>query len=158
MAHKFLYTKTSLQPYRKPFPEFTFTYNALLKVGLGLGIRFIKTTGMVDTGSQYCFLSPEWCPLLGLKDFKDTKYIQHIMGIGGKKTTNKAYFHDIKLVVFKDWRKPSLKDAWIIEAKVGILENPIAYPLILGNYGFLDHFSFTANIPSAYFELEHMFE
>jgi hypothetical protein len=81
-----------------------------------------------------------------------------LSGIGGKKPENKAYFHDLTLVVFRDERSLTLQNALkTIETKVGFLENPIEFAGILGVYEFLDHFRFEVNIPEHYFALEPLF-
>ena len=78
-----------------------------------------------------------------------------LSGIGGNKPSNKAYFHDLKLVVFPSTKKLNIKDALtVIDTKIGFLEQPISVAGVLGVYGFLDHFLFEANIPEGYFRLE----
>lgn len=81
-----------------------------------------------------------------------------LSGIGGRKPENIAYFHDLKLIIFKDQTHLKLNNALqIIETKIGFLEKPIEFAGILGVYGFLDQFSFKTNIPESYFEIEPLF-
>jgi hypothetical protein len=134
----------------------------LLTVGLlsYTGIM-LKVLSYIDTGAQVCLFDNAYAKPLGIQDYKNTKSAEDILfltGIGGRQPENKAYFHDLKLVIFKDQTHFKLKDALrIIETKIGFLENPISFAGILGVYGFLDHFSFKANIPEAYFEIEPIF-
>jgi hypothetical protein len=134
----------------------------LLKVGLLAGASsMVKCLAYIDTGAQFCLFNSTYAKFLGVKDYKSTKSAEDIVplsGIGGRKPENIAYFHDLKLVVFKDQNRLKLDNVLrVIETKIGFLESPIEFAGILGVYGFLDHFSFTANIPQGYFELEPIF-
>lgn len=121
----------------------------------------VKALAYIDTGAQVCLFDSAYAKQLGIKDYKATKTTEDIIqlsGIGGKKPENIAYFHDLKLVIFKEHNNLKLKNALkIVDTKIGFLENPIEFASILGVYGFLDHFSFKANIPEGYFEIEPLF-
>lgn len=134
----------------------------ILKVGLLANSILVKVLAYIDTGAQICLFDNGYAKLLGIKDYKNVKNKEHIIplsGIGGKQPENLAYFHDLKLVVFKDQTNLKLKNALeIIETKIGFLERSISFAGILGVYGFLDRFSFTANIPEGYFELKYIFK
>jgi len=157
---KFPYTKISI-PFSKTFLKFK---NApLLKVGiLAAPSLMVKPLAYIDTGAQICLFDNGYARQLGIKDYKDTKSPEDVLqlsGIGGRKPENKAYFHDLKLVIFKDQTHLNLNNALqIIETKIGFLENPIEFAGILGVYGFLDQFSFKTNIPDGHFEIEPLFE
>ena len=112
----------------------------------------------IDTGAQWCLFDNGFAKRLGIKDYKDTKDLVSLLGIGGKEQENKAYFHDLTLVVFKDFKNLKLSNSWRIETKIGFLEKPISFAGILGVYGFLDQFSFKVNVPEGYFEIEPIFE
>jgi len=156
---KFPYEKRS-NPYSRTFLRFK--NSPILKVGiLGDSGQMVKVETYIDTGAQIILFDNNYAKLLGIKDYKSTKSPEDILpisGIGGKRSENTAYFHDLKLVIFKDQTHLKLKDALqIIETKIGFLERPIAVAGILGVYGFLDRFIFTANIPRGYFEIEPSF-
>ena len=133
----------------------------LLKVGILANSRLmVKPSAFIDTGAQYCLFDNAYAEPLGIKDYRDTspEDIIPLSGIGGTGRQNRAYFHDLKLVVFKDQTHLKLKNALkTIETKIGFLETPIGGAGILGVYGFLDHFAFTANIPEGYFEIVPLF-
>ena len=156
---KYPYTRFSL-PLSRSFMEFK---NApLLKVGLLSGAGpMVKCVAYIDTGAQVCLFSNDYAAVLGIDDYKNVKSDKDVIllsGIGGKKPENRAYFHDLKLVVFKDEKHLKLSDALrVIETKIGFLETSIEFAGILGVYGFLDHFRFEANIPEHYFALEPVF-
>ncbi len=156
---RFHYTKIAL-PFSQTFLKFK---NApLLKVGIVADASLmVKPLAYIDTGAQICLFDNGYARQLGIKNYKDTKSSENIIplsGIGGRKPENKAYFHDLKLVIFKDQTHLNLINALhIIETKIGFLENPIEFAGILGVYGFLDHFSFRTNIPDGYFEIEPLF-
>lgn len=158
MICKFPYTKLALHSLKKPFPQYSYNFYAIQYLSIRNGSHRFKTTGMIDTGAQYCFLHPRFSRLLGIDDFKDTKYKSDIYGIGGPKIATVAYFHDVELIVYTDYKKHTDKNSWIIKTKIGILEKPIVISCVLGSYGFLDHFSFYGNIPKGYYELEHLHE
>mgnify|MGYP001617600890 FL=1 len=156
---KFPYEKTSI-PFSKTFLKFK--NSPILKVGiLSESGQLVKVETYIDTGAQVCMIDNSYAKYLGIKDYKQTKSPEDTLdlsGIGGKKPENIAYFHDLKLVVFKDQKHLELKNALqIIDTKIGFLERPIAVAGILGVYGFLDHFTFLANIPDSYFEIEPKF-
>lgn len=156
---RFPYTKISI-PFSKTFLKFK--NFPLLKVGiLSSSGSMVKPEAYIDTGAGACLFNNDYAKQLGIKDYKDTRSLEDIIplsGIGGMKPENTAYFHNLKLVIFKDQTHLRLKNALeIIETKIGFLENPIAFAGILGVYGFLDRFSFKANIPEGYFELEPIF-
>lgn len=154
---KFAYTKIS-KPFSKTFIKFE---NApLLTVGiLAPSGAMVKPLAYLDTGAQCCLFDSSYAKQLGIKDYKNVKSsedIIHIIGIGGEDI---AYFHDLKLVIFKDQIHLKLNNAFqIIETKIGFLDKSIESAGILGVYGFLDRFSFKANIPEGYFEIEPIFE
>lgn len=156
---RYSYTRFSL-PFSQTFLKFK---NApLLKVALLANSgQMVKCIAYIDTGAQVCLFNNEYAKTLGIEDYKQTqsrKEIIPLSGIGGRKPENIAYFHNLKLVIFKDHRKLKLKDAQaIIETKIGFLEQPIEFAGVLGVYGFLDRFSFKSNIPEGYFELEPLF-
>ena len=68
-----------------------------------------------------------------------------------------GYFHDLRLLVFKDPKHLKPQNSWTIETKIGFLDKSIGFAGILGVYGFLDHFIFKTDIPKGYFELEPVF-
>jgi len=157
---KFPYEKTSI-PFSKTFLKFK--NSPILKVGiLSESGQLVKVEAYIDTGAQVCMIDNSYAKYLGIKDYKQTKSPEDILplsGIGGKKPENTAYFHDLKLVVFKDQKHLDLKNALeTIDTKIGFFERPIAVARILGVYGFFDHFSFKANVPEGYFEIEPLFD
>jgi hypothetical protein len=135
-----------------------FKYHSLIKIGLLNDSAYIRVEAYIDTGSQWCLFNNDLAKRLGIKDYKDTKEYIPLSGIGGKQPGNRAYFHDLKLAIFKDSKGLKLQNAWVIDTKIGFLENPIGFAGILGVYGFLDQFSFKTNIPEGYFEIEPIFE
>lgn len=154
----FPYTRI-VNPSNKSF--YPFKNAPLLKVGIlsNSGVM-VKVEAYIDTGAQFCLFDNDYAKQLGIKDYKKVspKNIITLSGIGGRGPQNKAYFHDLKLVVFKDLTHLKLKDALQkIETKIGFFEVPIPVAGILGVYGFLDHFSFKTNIPESYFEIEPLF-
>lgn len=133
----------------------------LIKIGLLSNSSLVKVLAYIDTGAQVSLFENSYAKELGIRDYKDVKKecILPLSGIGGKQPENIAFFHDLKLVIFKDQNNLKLKNAMeIIETKIGFLEKPISFAGILGVYGFLDRFSFTANIPEGYFELKYIFK
>lgn len=155
MPHRFLYTRIS-NPLALDIAKFKF--HPLIKIGLFNISNFIKTTAYIDTGSQWCLFNNDFAKPLGIKDYKDTKIKVPLSGVGGKQPENIGYFHNLKLVVFRNDKDLSLKNAWQIDTLIGFLEKPIGFSGILGVYGFLDQFSFKTNIPEGYFELEPLFD
>lgn len=157
---RFPYTRTSL-PFSRSFLRFK--NSPILKIGIlsDLGLM-VKPLAYIDTGAQICVFDKSYAKQLGIKDYRNVKSPEDIVslsGIGGEKPENTAYFHDLKLVIFKDQKHLKLKNALtLVETKIGFLNNPIEVAGILGVYGFLDHFSFKCNIPHSYFELEFLFE
>jgi len=155
---RFPYTRT-VTPFDTSFRKFK---NApLLKVGILSNSKLmVKLLAYIDTGAQFCLFDNGYAKQLGIKDYKDVspENVMPLSGIGGKAPENNAYFHDLKLVVFKDQTHLKLKNALqIIKTKIGFLEKPIFFAGILGVYGFLDRFSFKTNIPEGYFEIEPLF-
>ena len=156
---RYPYTRFSL-PLSRSFLQFK---NApLLKVGLqSESGAMVKCVAYIDTGAQVCLFNSDYARVLGIKDYKQVasdKDVLLLSGIGGKKPENRAYFHDLKLVVFGDEKHLTLDDALrVIETKIGFLETPIEFAGILGVYGFLDHFRFEANVPEHCFSLEPVF-
>ncbi len=137
---------------------FKFKNQPLLKVGLlGQNNQCIRATAYIDTGAQVCLFNKDYATFLGIKNYKDTEESIPLTGIGGKKPENVAYFHSLTLVVFKNQKKLEIKNAYKIQTKIGFLEKEIGFAGILGVYGFLDQFSFLANIPEHYFELTPKF-
>lgn len=130
----------------------------LIKIGLLRNSNLTKIEAYIDTGSQWCLFNNDLAKRLGVKDYKDTKEKIPLSGIGGNQPENIAYFHKLKLVVFKDNRNLSLKNSWQIETEIGFLDRSIGFAGILGVYGFLDQFSFKTNIPEGYFEIGPLFE
>lgn len=111
----------------------------------------------VDTGSAWCLFDGQIAPRLGIKDYKDTKKVIPMRGVGGLEE-NKAYFWEVTLIIFKDFKKLNLENSWKVSAEVGFLEKSIGFPALLGVYGFFDQFSFKVNVPEGYFEIEPLFE
>ena len=139
----------------KAFPQAKFVYYPFVQVGLVKDGKAIKTPALIDTGAQYCFFDNSYAKVLKI-DYKDTPHQCYLTGIGGQSQENKAYFHDIKLVIYKPGSLFGLSQkAWEIETKVGFLEKPALYSAILGEYGFFDNFKFTCCLPESYFEIEY---
>ena len=140
-----------------------FKNSPIITVGILAGSSTLcKLEAYIDTGAQVCIFDSLYAKPLGIKDYKKVKSAEDIMplyGIGGKGIHNTAYFHDLKLVIFKNTKRLKLKDAFTpIKTKIGFLETPIGVAGVLGVYGFLDQFSFKTNIPEGYFEIEPLFE
>lgn len=157
---KFPYEKTSI-PFSKTFLKFK--NSPILKVGiLSESGQMVKVEAYIDTGAQVCMIDNSYAKYLGIKNYRQTKSPEDILplsGIGGKRPENIGYFHDLKLVIFKDQKHLDLKNALeTIDTKIGFFERPIAVAGILGVYGFLDQFSFKTNVPEGYFEIEPLFE
>jgi len=157
---RFPYTMTSL-PFSRSFLKFK--NSPILKIGIlsdsGL---MVKPLAYIDTGAQICVFDKSYAKQLDIKDYRNVKSSEDIVplsGIGGRKPENIAYFHDLKLVIFKDQKHLQLKNALaIIETKIGFLDNLIEVAGIISVNGFLDHFSFKTNIPEGYFEIKPLFE
>ena len=154
---RFSYTRVSSPDLLLP-DIVRFKYHPLIKIGLLNNSTFIKVEAYIDTGSQWCLFNNDFAKQLRIKDYKDTKEEILLSGVGGKRPENKAYFHNLKLVVFKDSKNLKLQNAWLINTKIGFLESPVAFAGILGVYGFLDRFSFKTNIPEGYLEIELLFD
>ncbi len=145
-----------------------FAYLPLINVALEIGSRSVNAgLAYIDTGAQWCLFDNGFARPLGIQDYKSTKFVVELSGIGGgekrgeqfvKKMENKAYFHEMSLLIFKDPKKLKRANTWRINTKVGFLENSIGFSGILGVIGFLDQFQFTTNIPRGYFEIEPLFE
>lgn len=141
-----------------------FKFFPFLKIGLMRDSRLIKMDfAYIDTGCQWCLFDKAYAKLVGIDDYKNSEFKPvEIAGIAGsgehKEHMNIGYFHKLKLVVYKDTKKLKLKNAWVIETEVGFVEKSFGLPAILGVRGFLDRFSFKANIPKHYFELEPLFD
>jgi len=140
----------------KAFPQAKFIYYPFVQVGIVYNKKSIKTPALIDTGAQYCFFDNSYAKVLKI-DYKDTPHQCYLTGIGGELRENKAYFHDIKLIIYKPGSIFGLSQkAWEFKTKIGFLEKPALYPAILGEYGFFDYFKFTCCLPESYFELESM--
>lgn len=141
-----------------------FRYLPLLKIALVNDTRLIKIQfAYIDTGCQWCLFDKSFAGLIGIEDYKNSKYEPvEICGIAGagehKEHINTAYFHKAKLIVYKNPKKPELKDAWKIETEVGFTEKSFGFSAILGVRGFLDQFAFKTNIPEGIFELTPSFD
>lgn len=122
-------------------------------IGLKNGDRIVRPEVYIDTGAQFCLFNNEYAKAVGINNFKDTKYSIPLAGIGGAIPQNAAYFHDIELLIFKNWKDFSPKNAIAYKTKVGFLENPISYGGVLGVYGFLNKFQFSFNLSQSYFEI-----
>lgn len=155
MPHRFLYTRIS-SPLASEIAKFKF--HPLIKIGLLNNSMLLRTEAYIDTGSQWCLFNNDFAKQLGIKDYKDTREKIPLSGVGGKQPENIAYFHKLRLVVFKNDKDLSLKNAWQIETVIGFLDKSIGFSGILGVYGFLDQFTFKTNIPEGYFEIEPIFE
>ncbi len=155
MPYRFLYTRIS-SPLAPEIAKFKF--HPLIKIGLLNNSALLRTEAYIDTGSQWCLFNNDFAKQLGIKDYKDTREKIPLSGVGGKQPENIAYFHKLRLIVFKNGKDLSLKNAWQIETVIGFLERPIGFSGILGVYGFLDQFTFKTNIPEGYFEIEPIFE
>lgn len=160
MKLKFPYQRAS-NPLSKTFLKFK--NSPILKIGiLSDSGQMVKVETYIDTGAQVCMVDGSYAKHLGISDYKQVKNPEDavpLSGIGGKRPENIAYFHDLKLVIFKDQKHLELKNAMhTVSTKVGFLETPIQVAGILGVYGFLDRFVFTANIPECYFEIESYFD
>ncbi len=155
MSSRFGYTRVS-NPLAPTLAKFK--YHPLLKIGLMKGSALVRTDAYIDTGSQWCLFNNDFAKQLGIKDVKDTKDIIQLSGVGGKKPENIGYFHNLRLIVFKDDRNLHLKNSWQVDTLIGFLEKPIGFSGILGVAGFLDQFSLYTNIPQGYFEIEPLFD
>lgn len=131
----------------QPFKGYSKKYYPVIFVA----IRAEKLSGSVvvelDTGSQYCLFNNEYAEEIGILDYKHTKDKQTLKGIGGKYIQNTAYFHEVELLIYKDWQNMVTKNSLTIKTKVGFLENPIDIAGVLGVHGFFDQFEVTFNIP-----------
>ena len=117
--------------------------------------QLTKVEAFIDTGSQWCLFNKEYAEKIGIQNYRSKEYFQ-ISGVGGPQA-NTAFFHDLDLIVYTNFRKLTIKEAIPIPTKIGFLEKDFGFGAILGVYGFLDHFSFLANIPQHYFELTPQF-
>ncbi|MDD5347026.1 MAG: hypothetical protein PHT59_00255 [Candidatus Omnitrophica bacterium] len=132
----------------------------LLKIGLSRSGRVTKPQAFIDTGSQYCLFNNEYAKFLGIEDFKKVgkDHIIPLMGIGGQFEANRAYFHEVELLVYLDQQHLTKEKSIVLpNIEVGFLEKPIDIGGVLGVYGFLDRFIFTANIKDGYFEIGSLF-
>ena len=117
----------------------------LLTIGLfGKNSQLVKVRSYIDTGSQWCLFDKQYAKCLGIGNYRATKELVHIVGVGGKTTENIGYFHEVTLVVPKDYKNFNPDNSYKIETKVGFLEKEICMAGVLGVYGFLDHFPFFA--------------
>lgn len=133
----------------------------LLCVGLSVSPSSIVTMkAYIDTGAQHCYFNADVAKRIGIKDYRNAEVKLPLSGIGGKKTENIAYFHNVDLIVFKDWKKPKMKDKqyWKANIEIAFLERQIGFAGVLGVYGFLDRFTFKTNIPKGWFEIEPIFD
>lgn len=155
MAYRFPYSRIS----SLRLPDVAkFKFHPLIKIGLMKESNLIRTEAYIDTGSQWCLFNNDFARPLGIRNYKDSKEQVLLSGVGGKQPENVAYFHKLKLVVFKDTKNITLKNAWKIETFIGFLDKPIGFSGILGVYGFLDQFAFKTHIPEGYFELEPIYD
>lgn len=155
MVYRFPYIRIS-NPLLPDIGKFQF--HPLIPVGLANNSNLVRIEAYIDTGSQWCLFNNDISKLLGIRDYKSTVEKISLSGVGGKQPENIAYFHNLKLIVFKDVKNFKLQNSWTIEAKIGFLEKSIGFSAILGVQGFLDQFTFKTNIPEGYFELEPIFE
>lgn len=100
MAYRFPYTRISTFLH----PTVKFKFHPLIKIGLLHNSNLFKTEAYIDTGSQWCLFNNDVAKPLGIKDYKETKETVPMSGIGGRQPENRAYFHDLALVIFKDFR------------------------------------------------------
>ena len=99
MSYRFLYTRIS-SPLAPKIAKFRF--HPLIKIGLLNNSTLIRTEAYIDTGSQWCLFNNDFAKQLGIKDYRDTKEKLLISGVGRRQPENIAYFHSLKLVVFKN--------------------------------------------------------
>ena len=132
-------------------------FEPLVRIGLRKDTNILRIETYIDTGSQWCLFDNSFANLLGIEDYKDTKDKVSLSGVGGKQPENIGYFHDMKLLVFKNNKDLRPQNAWTIDTKIGFLDKTIGFAGILGVYGFLDQFIFKTNIPAGYFELEPIY-
>ena len=154
MAHRYPYTcisNPSLPTVAKN------RFEPLVRIGLQKGTILLRIETYIDTGSQWCLFDNSFAALLGIEDYKETKDKVSLSGVGGKQPENIGYFHDSKLLVFKDNKNLKVQNAWPIDTKIGFLDRSIGFAGILGVYGFLDQFIFKTNIPAGSFELEPIY-
>ena len=154
MTHRYPYTCIS-NPVLPAVAKHRF--EPLIRIGLQKGTNLLRIETYIDTGSQWCLFDNGFAKLLGIEDYKDTKDKVSLSGVGGKQPENIGYFHDVKLLVFKDNKDLKLQNVWSIDTKIGFLDRSIGFAGILGVYGFLDQFIFKTNIPAGYFELEPIY-
>ena len=156
--HKFPYYRISVIQ----LPLFyKFKNLALLKIGLRKNCRITKPQAFIDTGAQYCLFNNDYAKYLGIEDFRKVENDHKIFltGVGGRQDENRAYFHQVDLLVYLDQNHLKEDKAVILkDIEVGFLERNIDMGAILGVYGFLDRFSFKTNIKEGYFEIEPLFE
>jgi len=132
-------------------------FEPLIRIGLQKNTNILRIETYIDTGSQWCLFDNSFAKLLGIADYRHTKDKVLLSGVGGKQPENIGYFHDLKLLVFKDSKNLRPQNTWSIDTKIGFLDRPIGFAGILGVYGFLDQFIFKTNIPAGYFELEPVY-
>jgi len=154
MAHRYPYTCIS-NPVLPSVAKHRF--EPLIRIGLQRGNNVLRIETYIDTGSQWCLFDNSFAKLLGIDNYKDTKDKVSLSGVGGKQPENIGYFHNIKLLVFKDNKNLKIQNAWPIDTKIGFLDRTIGFAGILGVYGFLDQFRFKTDIPAGYFELEPIY-
>ena len=156
-----------MPPIRRPYsrtatglnlPVCRYKNQPLLTVGLrGSNKQLVKVLSYIDTGAQCCFFDKQYAKFLGIANYKATKVVMPIQGIGGTAPQNIAYFHEVVLLVYKNQDKPD-EGAYEIKTMIGFLEKEICVAGVLGVCGFLDHFAFVANVPKGYFELNPQFD
>ena len=157
-AYRYKYSFVPQHSKLRPFPEARFIFYPLVKVGLAANGKGIKTIALIDTGAQYCFFDNQYAKVLGITNYKNTPHKAYLTGIGGKNPENTAYFHDLKLLVYKPGKFFGTGKPWEIETKIGFLEKSTNYSAIIGEYGFFDYFAFNCVLPESYFELKHIDE
>ena len=152
---RFPYTRITRHNVENPLLRYK--NQPLLDVGLSSKTgQLVKAVAYIDTGAQWCLFNNQYAKELGFKDYKSEESFP-LSGIGGSHS-NTAYFHDLDLIIFTDYKKLTLKKSITIPTKIGFLEKDFGFGAILGVYGFLDHFAFYANIPHHYFELTPIFD
>lgn len=98
---------------------------------------------------------------LGIDDFRGVPrdHKIYLIGIGGQRDENVAYFHNVDLYVYSDQKHLDNKNAVLVkDIEVPFLEKDFDVGGILGVYGFLDRFTFLSNIKDGYFEISPLFE
>jgi hypothetical protein len=131
---KFPYTRTSY-PFSATFNKFK--NSPIVTVALSSSSNQVKIDAYIDTGAQICLFNNDYTKPLGIKDYKKVK---------------------LDLIIFDSSQHTKVKNIYArAKIPVGFLEKRIGVAGLLGVYGFLDRFIFTANVPEHYFELTKCF-